>query len=228
MAVPVRAELLAQALQSGARMMNAVNRSLSQERSHLLAAVRGLPRPAELIEERSQRLDDRSERLTQAGHRLLDTRIAEVAQASAKLRSPAAQIDAKTQQLGSEIRALHAGWHRYSDRVREGISNGQAKLIELSRQSHKCLNALVERREHGLGSAGKLLESYSFRTVLNRGFALVRDTGGEPLMSAAEAQGAGNVSIEFADGKVGAVVDGKPAAPQTRPRKPSGSQGSLL
>lgn len=231
MAVPVRAELLAQAMQTGSRMITAVNRGLAQERTRLLAAERGLPRPMELIEERGQRLDDRAERLTQAGGRLLDTRIAEVAHAAAKLRSPAVQIDAKAQQLLSETRALQAGWHRYSDRVRQGIVTGGERVGELARQSRKCLGALMERREHSLHSASKLLESFSFHKVLERGFALVRDAAGEPVLSATAAQG--NVSIEFADGKVDATVTGKssdarPEPPRRTPRKPSGSQGSLL
>jgi exodeoxyribonuclease VII large subunit len=231
MAVPVRADLLAQALRSGARMIAAINRGLAQERTRLLAAVRGLPRPLELIEERGQRLDDRTERLLQAGKRLIDMRVSEVAHASAKLRSPAAQIDAKAQQLLSEARALQAGWHRYSDRVREGIANGGEKLARLRRQADAGLKALLERRDTALAGAGKLLESYSFHTVLKRGFALVRDGAGEPVLSAAAAQG--DVSIEFADGKVGAAITGKPATPSPprTPRKPSsgsGGQGSLL
>jgi exodeoxyribonuclease VII large subunit len=238
MAVPVRAELLGQTLQHGVRLVHAINRGLQQDRTRLLAAERGLPRPLELIEERGQRLDERAERLMQSGRRLIERRQGEVAQAAAKLRSPAVQIEAKAQQLLSETRALQAGWHRYSDRVRQGIATGGERVAELARQSGKCLQALVERRQTSLAGVAKLLESYSFRKVLERGFALVRDAGGEPVLSAAAASGA--LSIEFADGKVDAAVTdkpddvGKPAAmPRRAPRKPwsgssGGDQGSLL
>ncbi len=239
MAVPVRAELLGQTLQHGVRLVNAVNRGLQQDRTRLLAAERGLPRPIALIEERGQRLDDRAERLMQSGRRLVELRQAVVAQAAARLRSPAVQIEAKAQLLLSETRALQAGWHRYSDRVRQGIASGGERVAELARQSGKCLQALVERRQTSLAGAAKLLESYSFRKVLERGFALVRDAAAEPVLSATAAQG--NVSIEFADGQVDATVTGKSHIPTAKPeavprraaRKPSGGssggdQGSLL
>ena len=45
--------------------------------------------------------------------------------------------------------------------------------------------------QHGrrqVDQLGKLLESYSFHSVLNRGFALVRDQDGHPVLAAAETQ----------------------------------------
>ncbi len=224
MAVPVRAELLAQALQIGARMMTAVNRGLAQERTRLVAAVRGLPRPIELIEERGQRLDDRSERLMQAGRRLLDTRIGQVAQASAKLRSPAVQIAAKAQQLNSEMRALLTALRRHEEFIRVG---GE-RVLELGRRSQKYLEALIDRRDVSLTGTKKLLENYSFKAILKRGFALLRSATGEPILSASVAQSAGSVKIEFIDGEVDALIDDKSDSPRRPPRKPSGSQGSLL
>ena len=70
--------------------------------------------------------------------------------------------------------------------------------------------------------------------MLNRGFALVRDQDGHPVLAAAEASAGDTISIEFADGRLGArVTEGtganpaaKPAAP--RKREGGGNQGSLL
>ena len=82
---------------------------------------------------------------------------------------------------------------------------------------------------------GKLLESYSFHSVLTRGFALVRDQDGHPVMTAAETRAGDTIAIEFADGRVGArVTEGTgdraatAAAPPRRRDGGSGGQGSLL
>ena len=80
--------------------------------------------------------------------------------------------------------------------------------------------------------AGQLLNAFSYRGVLSRGFALVRDQKGVPLRAAA-AVGAGmRLDIEFADGRVGAVADGTGGAarrkrPRTRPKasKPKAKSG---
>ena len=76
--------------------------------------------------------------------------------------------------------------------------------------------------EHGhrqVDQLGKLLESYSFHSVLQRGFALVRDQDGHPVLAAADTRAGDTLSIEFADGKIGArVTEGVGAA--TRPAAP--------
>ena len=74
-------------------------------------------------------------------------------------------------------------------------------------------------------------------SVLARGFALVRDQDGHPVLAAAEASAGDTISIEFADGRIGArVTDGaasKPVRPAAAPRKreedgSKGGHGSLL
>ena len=82
---------------------------------------------------------------------------------------------------------------------------------------------------------GKLLESYSFHSVLKRGFALVRDQDGQPVLTASDTQAGDTLGIEFADGRIGAkVTDGVGVAPRPASANPrrrdsdSGNQGSLL
>jgi len=77
---------------------------------------------------------------------------------------------------------------------------------------------------------GDLLESYSYRGVLKRGFALVTDSAGHAIGSSAEARPGEAVSIEFHDGKVAATVDGatvKPKAGRSTEAK-AGPQGRLF
>jgi exodeoxyribonuclease VII large subunit len=64
----------------------------------------------------------------------------------------------------------------------------------------------VSRAERG----GELLAALSYRAVLARGFALVRDAKGRPLRTAATVSAGMPLEIEFSDGRVGARVEGGP------------------
>src|SRR5262249_4749448 len=66
MAVPVRAELLADVMQDGARLARAMRRMSEEARLRLEGLARGLPRPAQIIAERLQTLDGAVERLLNA------------------------------------------------------------------------------------------------------------------------------------------------------------------
>jgi exodeoxyribonuclease VII large subunit len=58
-----------------------------------------------------------------------------------------------------------------------------------------------------------LLAALSYRSVLTRGFALVRDARGVAVHAAASVGPGAHLSIEFADGRVGAIADAdRPAA----------------
>ena len=96
----------------------------------------------------------------------------------------------------------------------------------------------LQNRRARLVSAWQLLGAMSYRGVLSRGFALVRDEAGAPLRRAAEVRQAQRLEIEFADGKIGAVAGGRVGPPLTPPallprrrakqNKGSGGQGSLF
>ncbi len=77
-----------------------------------------------------------------------------------------------------------------------------------------------------LTALGDLLESLSFRRVLERGYAVVRDAAGQPVTAAAGLAAGDAVSIEFTDGAVGAQVNGAsgPARPAPRARQTSKPQ----
>jgi exodeoxyribonuclease VII large subunit len=73
------------------------------------------------------------------------------------------------------------------------------------------------------------LESSSPFSPLQRGYALVRDAAGVPVLSAAGAAAGASLEIEFNDGKVSARVEGGGAKPHIKPaRKPDPGQGTLL
>jgi exodeoxyribonuclease VII large subunit len=96
----------------------------------------------------------------------------------------------------------------------------------------------LQTRRAQLFSAGQLLGAMSYRGVLSRGFALVRDETQMPLWRAAEVKQTQRLEVEFADGKIGAIAGGRLGAPMTppallprrrpKPDKDAGGQGSLF
>ena len=113
------------------------------------------------------------------------------------------------------------------------LARGAARVYATARRP-EALGDLVARYGERVDQLGKLLESYSFHSVLNRGFALVRDQDGQPVLAAAGLGVGDTLGIEFADGRVGAkVTEGtgtapKPATPPRKREGGSGNQGSLL
>ncbi len=71
----------------------------------------------------------------------------------------------------------------------------------------------MQRLDARVAHSGQLLSALSYRGVLARGFALVRDEQGHAVHAAAAVGPNAHLSIEFADGRVGATADAdRPAA----------------
>jgi exodeoxyribonuclease VII large subunit len=229
LAVPVRAELLADLAHTAARLLSGVSHLAGKRRLDLHRAERGLPDLPALANLARQRLDDRSLRLAQAlPARLVLARRSAVevgrrldAGLPLRMARAAAAIDLRASQLQAALRHAVAARHTAAAGV-------------LSRLSEAPLRArLREARARLAGSEG-LLRSLSYRAVLERGYALVADGEGRPLTRAAEVQPGAALRLEFADGTVGARAlpnagpgARPPAGPGQSPGLPS-NQGSLL
>ncbi|MHA1597204.1 MAG: exodeoxyribonuclease VII large subunit [Alphaproteobacteria bacterium] len=200
MAVPVRTELQALVLDDGARLVNAVNRTLADGRLRLDGLARGLPNLRRVVEAAHQRLDDWDERLRNSLSGGLRHRRARLAEAVAGLSSPARRIDLAAGCVATEARALtRAGKH------------------------------MLDQRQTNLGHLSSLLDSFSYERVLERGFALVTDAADEAVASVKGIKPGMDLNIRFRDGEVATVAAGKPAKRKSR-KKPGGEddQGSLL
>ena len=81
----------------------------------------------------------------------------------------------------------------------------------------------MQRLDARVAHSGQLLSALSYRGVLARGFALVRDEQGQPVHAAAAIGPGAYLNVEFADGRVGATADAdRPAA--ARPERPVASE----
>jgi exodeoxyribonuclease VII large subunit len=184
---------------------------------------RGLPDPRRLLQERMQQLDQWSERWAHSRLATFDRRRDLVANLGARLKTPGEQIAAAGAALNFAASHLDAAARRTIERHDRALERATAGL------TRRVLEAMIERKAHTLEALGRLLDSYSYDQVLKRGFALVRNSDGEPVTAAAGLGGAERLSLQFHDGAVSVVTEGRSAPPKraaTVKSKPE--QGSLL
>jgi len=221
-AVPVRSDLLYRVTDDERRLIGCMNRYVADRATRLEGLARGLPRPASILDEATQRLDDRSERLRLALASLLRHRSAEIA--GLRLRTPRDLIDVKEGRLEHAWSRLHACFGTLV-RDRDHALQRTTGDRRLENAMTRSLRDAAARTE----TLGQRLESVSYRNILKRGFAVVRDGRRRLVRSKAEAQPGAAVTVEFADGETGAVIDGRPR-PARKPRtaKTDEGQGTLL
>ena len=201
-AVPVRLDLLEQVTGFDRRLIGSVRRRFGEAQKHLTAMGRGLRDPRDLLAQGQQRLDDLSERLR---------------------RAPAKAIEQKEQRLKASAAVLRPALlkREVADLQRGLKERGERLKREASRRTD------LLRRE--LEGAAKLLETLSYKSVLGRGYAVVRDAGGKPLTRAEQVAPGLAASVEFADGRRDAVFGGSAPVPaKGRAKAAPKDQGSLL
>ncbi len=225
MAVPVRADIQRDVLARQARAVGAFDRLLRGRRERVSSLARGLNVVPGLVQHAGQRLDDRGDRLESALHarlRRLETRLAatRVPHPRHVLAVKRGRFDAATKRLARVHPALG-----FTLRT-EALTRLGARLPELFR-----LN--LNRIESRFATAGRLLESHSYRVVLKRGYVVVRDEHGKPIRAAAAVRAGDALGLEFADGTVSAIAtEGAAPTPASAPKRAQkggdGRQGSLL
>jgi exodeoxyribonuclease VII large subunit len=261
MAVPVRSDLVVEVASLARRAFGCWRRGQEARRTDLRAAVRALPSREDLLAIPRQRLDHASAALPRALRASAHIHHRCFASAAAGLtpRALRTQIDrakenvrglsgrakqcvtvqsarrrerftSLTSRLGASLRA-NAEAHRHR------LARDLERTHRLSDRTARAVRVLIEARAARAERATQLLAALSYKSVLARGYALVRDDEGNTLRSAAAVTPGTHVALEFADGKVGATADGEAAvasAPKpkqqqtTRTRQPETAQGKLF
>jgi exodeoxyribonuclease VII large subunit len=99
--------------------------------------------------------------------------------------------------------------NRLASALRSSLRESRQRLSDVSGELARQSPAFrVERESQRLLSLWKRLQAASPRSVLNRGFAIVRDEQGRPLSRRAEVKPGQKVNAEFADGGIDARVEG--------------------
>ncbi|MBX9778329.1 MAG: exodeoxyribonuclease VII large subunit [Xanthobacteraceae bacterium] len=238
MAVPVRAELLVRIDSLVRRSISGWQRSQDARRTELRAAARALPSADELLALARQRLDHAAARLPRA--LIANTQIDRVKFSQiagrATPRLLGALVERRRERLDTLQRRLATALKTYRDTRMVGIARHRDRLHVFAERAQRAIENLLDNRDLRLERAGQLLTAFSYRGVLERGFALVRGLDGTPLRRAAAVEAGRRLDIEFADGRVRAAAEGAPALspvvpPRPRRRRrpgPDEGQGSLF
>jgi exodeoxyribonuclease VII large subunit len=247
MAVPVRAELLVEVAALARRTVVCWQRCHESRRNELRAAMRALPLANELLAIPRQRLDGAASSLPRAlkanthlhfrqfaavGARLtLRVLHGQVTQANHRLTVCGERMTHCARSLlrtrrdryaGLEVR-LKASKLSNAQAQRNAIARDRERAQRLAERARRALLTVMQRLDARAAYSGQLLGALSYRSVLARGFVLVRDEQGHPVHAAAGVGPAARLDLEFADGRVGATADAdRPAA--ARPTKPAASE----
>ena len=187
--VPVRADLLAEMASLNARQKRTLGRIFNDAQMRLRSAARALPKPDEILALARQRLDNSALGLPKALR-------ANVRDHAVGLARVAGQLSVKplVQRLAEQRRRLGEG----HGRMGRGLAFG------------------VSRKKDRLSAELKLFASLSYKSVLARGFAVLRDEGHVPLRGVGGVLPNALLTVEMADGSLTVVA------------KPAKSQGSLF
>ncbi|MVT00505.1 exodeoxyribonuclease VII large subunit [Devosia marina] len=120
---------------------------------------------------------------------------------------------------------------RLSDQpLRAELRHAQGRLSPIGARLDAAAMQTAQARRVQWEQLGKLLETLSYRNVLARGYALVQDEAGQIVTSQAATRPGDTLKLSFADGEVGVVVAGAPAAKRKPARSgpDDGSQESLF
>jgi exodeoxyribonuclease VII large subunit len=200
-AVPVREELRSWIEVMDTRQKSALRKQLLHANERVLGLARGLPRPQQLVAGMAQSLDSLSERL--AG--------------------------SLTRGLGLKRQQLHNLMRHLSPRYILLQSDRQQQALDaLHARAQAAMQRRIERQGDRLERLSSLLASLNVLTIMQRGFALVKDAQGKVVGSAAALAAGQAVTLQFHDGQKGAMVDGtKPPKPRKSTPPPPG-QGGLF
>jgi len=266
MAVPVKSELAARIESLARRNFVCWQRGHESRRNELRSASRALPAAPELLAIPRQRLDAAAGALPRglkanthahfrrfaASSSRLTLRVlrGQVAQARHHLTISGERLTHCTRAL---LRSRRDRYAALEARLKASkLANAQAhrnaiarefeRTERLAERAERAMLTMLDRLEARMLHSGQLLTALSYRSVLARGFALVRNEAGQPLHAAADVEAGARLDLEFSDGRVAATAGSdqpvlspqqNPVTAPRRPRTPKRSaksvdQGSLF
>lgn len=224
LAVPMRAELVADLQHTAARLAGALTRQAQSLRLRLQRAGALLPDLPSLVGHARQRLDDRAGRLILALPNLVAARRAALVRAERHMPDPRAMVAARQGALRLVAASLPTALPRLMEQRRAalrlsaaGLDAGLRHAIQrrqtaagrtLGRLTDAPLRAQLREARARLEGLAARLDSVSHEAVLARGFALVFDPQGRMLASASAIRPGAALRIRFQDGETRATAEG--------------------
>ncbi len=248
-AVPVRIDLIAYVDDMGLRLRNGVQRFLSSFKDRVRASAGGLPRPSDLLSFARQRLDFAAEKLNTGLRSVKDQKRLDLAKISSVLGRPDGLVLLASKKLDTLASRLLSGLFsakqqkalmlaKISPRL-SSLSLVKQKrdfdneLMQLSKRIPIAFERIKNDKNNQLIGFEKLLKSLSYKSVLQRGFAIVSDEKDKLVRSRKQVKNNQLLNIQFADDKISVIVAqdkiAKTKAKQKlKPSKKDDDQSSLF
>src|SRR6202051_5073465 len=204
MAVPVRADLLVDIDSLARRALATWRRNQEARRAELRSAARALPDADEVLALPRQRLDHAAAGLRRALRANAHIHRVSFSQNAGRL-SPhllRTNVERRRERYANAALRLRASAAANLEAYRTGIARQRERVGTLTQRAALAMDNFFEARAMRYERAGQLLTAFSYRGVLARGFALVRDAAGLPLRAAASVNTGMRLDIEFSDGRV--------------------------
>ena len=255
-AVPVRAELEALLADLGARLQGSVSRLIGNRKNEVRSLTRGLASSDMLLAVPRRRFDDAAENLQRVAKFMVQSIANRFEGGGGRFGSHVLTqiLLRKRERLGSihqrpvtaivravelRARALKSVEARLRpEPLVNRVDNQRRDLGRTSAQLNALAGKILPERRDRLDKSERLLRSLSYKGVLDRGYAVVRDGHGAPLAGVAGIPRGHALHIEMRDGQIGAIAGSEgPSLPQDKPvstrkavpkAKPSAGQGDLF
>lgn len=176
-AVPVLTNVLASLNNVFKRIEFSLSRYFEERKNKLRMLAKSLPNYQTILLNFIQRLDDQSIRFINSKDRYLELRLNKINTLRLRLKHP------------SDI-----------------IKMAEHSFLQSTRRLHKAAENYYHTKEQRLLLASSLLNSYSYKKTLDRGFAILTDTKNNALTSASQAKIGEKITAELHDGKINLTV----------------------
>ena len=194
MVVPVRAELIYDVTNLQQRLLSSLNRRIREARGELQSARRGLRDPRDVLGLATQRLDEASLRLDRALDGRLERRCGALREAATGLRPSALHERNKVARsqtataarglvraLASDVRYHRTTFDHLAGRLRsrlvvEAFGDAQGRTVSAVTALGRDMTQRLDSARESMETQVRLLRTLSYQNVLERGFAVVRDS----------------------------------------------------
>jgi exodeoxyribonuclease VII large subunit len=181
---------------------------MERHRRELTMLSRALPK--DILAEPRQQLDGLAERLPRALRANAQVHHTQYSRVAGRLAPQLLlnTIERRRERYGSLNQRLKASLIANAQAHSARLARYRERVVAFGERSQRATWAMLRQHQARVERAERLLAAFSYREVLKRGFALVRDGDGHPLRMAAGVAGGVRLDIEFADGRVAATADG--------------------
>jgi exodeoxyribonuclease VII large subunit len=180
-AVPVKADLEFSIADLARRLSIYKIKMFEDRQQNLKALARALPSPKDILGIQSQKLDDLAERL------------------------PKALLGATRQKsiyLNRLVGGLGVG------KLKQTVTFYQDRLKSSSERLHPAFKRMLDERRERTVISGRMLDNLSYHRVLDRGYAVVKDTNGKIVRDHKELEAGKKGQIFLSSGNVEFIVPG--------------------